>query len=164
MYHDMNGLELLADVVCSHDYSTCQGRCIVMCSHCECFAMPCPCPCECGEDICDCICYCECTCTDHIDCGGYCQKSGRCILSLCDNFFLCKGKIPEHAKNTLGGTCVWCKLNAGRVKDSCTIELCNICLETVKTLILPCGHRMCYKCHVEWRYRNETCPFCRSQI
>ncbi len=160
----MNALELLAETACSHDYAACQGRCIKECYHCKCFERPCECPCECDLEMCECMCYCECTCTEHKNCTHMCLETGKCAMSLCDNFFLCKAKMPEHQKIALGGTCVWCKVNIGRVKDSKLMEECGVCLDMNKTLILQCGHRLCYKCHIEWKQLNDTCPFCRAQI
>ena len=39
---------------------------------------------------------------------------------------------------------------------------CPICLETKKTTILDCGHRVCIKCLT--RLQHLKCPICRKII
>lgn len=43
---------------------------------------------------------------------------------------------------------------------------CPVCLEcsvetmTIKTVC--CKHVMCFKCYMQWRLKQNTCPLCRS--
>ncbi|MCO5607625.1 hypothetical protein L7F22_061823 [Adiantum nelumboides] len=44
-------------------------------------------------------------------------------------------------------------------------EECGICLEIVPKVVLPtCGHSLCLECHIKWRKRAASCPFCRTSL
>ena len=42
--------------------------------------------------------------------------------------------------------------------------VCSICFsEPPDTMVLPCGHTVCYQCAKQWFLTSEVCPFCRQK-
>jgi hypothetical protein len=44
---------------------------------------------------------------------------------------------------------------------------CPICQDKLagkKSMVLPCKHRFCRPCVVEWLGRKDTCPMCRAAV
>ena len=45
-----------------------------------------------------------------------------------------------------------------------TPKTCGICFESyADTIIVPCGHTICYKCAHHWFSSSYKCPFCRGE-
>lgn len=45
------------------------------------------------------------------------------------------------------------------------VGVCSICyFNNVDTLIVPCGHTICYECSSHWFQTNSECPFCREKV
>lgn len=164
-----SGLVLLSEIA-SHDYRSCAGKCIQVCDHCKCFKVDCACfeececPCDDEDDECECVCVCECICVTHTECRHFCKHSGICIMSLCQNYRVCKGKLPVHHKEANNGICIWCKVYFGHVSFTDVFDECSICMDVKNVLKTPCGHEFCIDCYGKWRCNNNTCPICRADI
>ncbi|KAH9197380.1 hypothetical protein AeNC1_000654 [Aphanomyces euteiches] len=41
---------------------------------------------------------------------------------------------------------------------------CQICMDQVKQVVLPCAHSFCQSCFHTWNAQNTSCPICRRDI
>ena len=66
-------------------------------------------------------------------------------------------------------TCDLCKMPIEKIVKpiDCTDEEtneCAICLTNpIDTLLVPCGHTICFDCAKKWFDDNFDCPFCRDK-
>lgn len=46
------------------------------------------------------------------------------------------------------------------------MEICVICQDVItdETVCIPCGHKFCNSCIIEWNLQNNTCPNCRTRV
>ena len=44
------------------------------------------------------------------------------------------------------------------------LEVCPICYENEVNLSTKCKHSFCSNCLIKWKEKNNTCPYCRSQL
>ncbi|OHT01254.1 hypothetical protein TRFO_31962 [Tritrichomonas foetus] len=95
--------------------------------------------------------------------GNHYSPCGHCLY--CKK---CWEKIKDDEKPT---TCELCLMPIDKVVSpiDCSHDdnenICGICLEgKVDTIIVPCGHTICYECAEHWYSDNSECPFCREAL
>jgi hypothetical protein len=72
----------------------------------------------------------------------------KCQLIQCQNFRVCKGKLPQRIIESLEGICYVCSEIFGRILEFSKIdEECDMCMKRKCITILPCcGHKACAEC------------------
>ncbi|OHT13654.1 hypothetical protein TRFO_16222 [Tritrichomonas foetus] len=103
---------------------------------------------------------------------GKCQKCGddasSCIYTRCGHTVYCR-KCWD-ALETKPEFCELCLMPVSGVVApiNCSHEdeegICSICFtEQSDSVILPCGHTICWTCACQWFGTSMDCPFCREK-
>ena len=98
-------------------------------------------------------------------CGS---DASSCIYSRCGHSMYCNdcwNKIEEKPV-----ACELCLMPINGVVSpiNCSHDgddgICSICFTNeIDTVILPCGHTICYECAIHWFQSSIECPFCREK-
>lgn len=98
-------------------------------------------------------------------CGS---DSSNCVYSRCGHSMYCNKCWDEM--ETKPEKCELCLMPVNGVVApiNCSYEnddgICSICYTNkIDTVILPCGHTICYECAVHWFQSSIECPFCREK-
>ena len=98
-------------------------------------------------------------------CGS---DSSNCIYSRCGHSVYCSSCWAQMEKKP--EVCELCLMPISGVASpiNCSYEdddgICSICFTNeIDTIILPCGHTMCYECALHWYQNSIECPFCREK-
>ncbi|KAK8892128.1 hypothetical protein M9Y10_029351 [Tritrichomonas musculus] len=98
-------------------------------------------------------------------CGS---DASNCIYTRCGHSVYCRECYDQLEKKP--EVCDLCLMPVGGVVSliNCSYEgddgVCSICFTNqVDTVVLPCGHTMCYECAIHWFQSSIECPFCREK-
>lgn len=101
-----------------------------------------------------------------------CQgDASGCHFSTCGHCVYCKNCWDQLDGDDKPESCELCLMPFDKVvvPINCSHEesdnICGICLDKkVDTIIVPCGHTICFDCAKTWFTENGECPFCREPL